>query len=149
MSRRDLGSWLEGPRSAPDPERRPPGVRLGLPAEGPGSVASFGRRLLGLAVDWAAAVLIAQGLLRGLDLGSLGPLLVLFVEHAVLVGTAGFSLGHRVAGLRVVSLRGGGPGLPRAVVRAFLLVLAVPPLIWDADQRGLHDKAAGTVVVRR
>jgi len=25
----------------------------------------------------------------------------------------------------------------------------VPALFWDRDQRGLHDKAAGTVIVRR
>jgi hypothetical protein len=24
----------------------------------------------------------------------------------------------------------------------------IPAAIWDADQRGLHDKAAGTVLVR-
>ena len=26
--------------------------------------------------------------------------------------------------------------------------LAIPPLIWDADGRGLHDKAVDSVVVR-
>jgi hypothetical protein len=30
-----------------------------------------------------------------------------------------------------------------------LLCLSVPALIWDRDQRGLHDKAAKTVLVRR
>ena len=25
--------------------------------------------------------------------------------------------------------------------------LVIPAVIWDADQRGLHDKAAGTVLV--
>jgi len=24
----------------------------------------------------------------------------------------------------------------------------IPAVIWDADQRGLHDKAAGTVLLR-
>jgi len=24
----------------------------------------------------------------------------------------------------------------------------IPAVIWDADQRGLHDKAAGTVLIR-
>ena len=31
---------------------------------------------------------------------------------------------------------------------AVLLCLAIPALIWDRDQRGLHDKAAQTVLVR-
>ncbi len=81
-------------------------------------------------------------------LGSLTPLLVLLVENALLVGTAGNTVGHRVMGLRVARLDGGAPGVLRASVRAVLLVLAIPPLIWDRDQRGLHDKAAGTVLVR-
>ena len=39
-------------------------------------------------------------------------------------------------------------GLWRPIVRTVLLVLVIPAVIWDADQRGLHDKAAGTVLVR-
>ena len=31
-----------------------PGSRLGLPADGPRSVASWGRRVLALVVDWSA-----------------------------------------------------------------------------------------------
>jgi hypothetical protein len=34
------------------------------------------------------------------------------------------------------------------VVRTVLLCLAIPALIWDADLRGLHDRAAGTMLVR-
>jgi len=37
----------------------------------------------------------------------------------------------------------------RALVRGLLLCLAVPPLIVGQDGRGLHDRAAGTRVVRR
>lgn len=152
--RRGVGGWLDGPRADGEPAGAPqeppalPGVRLGLPAEGHGSVAGFGRRVAGLAVDWALALLIAGGLLRGLGLGSFAPLLVLLVEHTLLVGTAGGAVGHRVAGLRVVRLGPGPVGIPRALLRSTLLALAVPPLIWDADQRGLHDRVAGTVVVR-
>ena len=32
--------------------------------------------------------------------------------------------------------------------RTALLIVVIPAVIWDADQRGLHDKAAGTVLVR-
>jgi len=35
-----------------------------------------------------------------------------------------------------------------ALARTILLVLAIPALIWDRDDRGLHDKVAGTVVIR-
>ena len=43
---------------------------------------------------------------------------------------------------------GGWAGLWRPVGRTALLALVIPAVIWDADQRGLHDKAAGTVLVR-
>jgi hypothetical protein len=33
-------------------------------------------------------------------------------------------------------------------VRTALLCLAIPALIWDADHRGLHDRVAGTMLVR-
>jgi len=34
-------------------------------------------------------------------------------------------------------------------VRSVLLGLAIPALVWDSDQRGFHDKIAGTVLIRR
>jgi uncharacterized RDD family membrane protein YckC len=147
VGRRDVGSWLEGPGGT-GPAQDHPGQRLGRPAEGAGSVASFGRRLVALVVDWAACVLIAQGLLSDVGPRELMALVVLLAENVLLVGTAGCTLGHRLLGLRVETVAGTAPGLGRAAVRSLLLVLAVPPLIWDADQRGLHDKAAGTLVAR-
>jgi uncharacterized RDD family membrane protein YckC len=143
VERRSIGSWLEGP---PRPESTGyPGERLGRPAEGPGSVARFGRRLVGILVDWVIALTIARWLF-GTD--PLAPLGVLAVEHLLLVGTLGSSIGHRVAGLRLETVAGGYAGPVRAAVRTALLCLVVPAAIWDADQRGLHDKAAGTVLVR-
>jgi uncharacterized RDD family membrane protein YckC len=109
----------------------------------------MGRRVVALAIDWGFAVLIASGLMRPLQWGSLAPLAALLTMNVLLVGTAGFTAGHRIMGLRVERLDGAPPGPVRALVRSVLLCLAVPPLIWDRDQRGLHDKAAGTLVVRR
>jgi uncharacterized RDD family membrane protein YckC len=111
-------------------------------------VGSFPRRLGGLAIDWLLCVLIAQGLLASVGPREVMALAVLLAENVVLVGTAGATLGHRLVGLRVETVDGAPPGPIRALARSVLLVLAVPPLIWDADQRGLHDKAAGTLVAR-
>jgi hypothetical protein len=36
----------------------------------------------------------------------------------------------------------------RPIVRTLLLIVVIPAVVWDADQRGLHDKAAGTVLIR-
>jgi uncharacterized RDD family membrane protein YckC len=148
IGRRDIASWLEGPSEASDTPSRYPGERLGRPERGPGALARPGRRLLGILIDWILSLLIANALLRSAGLSSFGPLLVLFVEHAVLVGTAGGTIGHRLTGSRVETVDGVRPGLPQALIRALLLVLAVPALIWDRDQRGLHDRAAGTLVAR-
>ena len=145
-SRRDLGSWLEPRRPSSGAPAAYPGERLGRPADGPRSLGSFGRRLVALVVDWGVALLIAGWLLRGP--GQFGPLLVLLVENVVLVGTAGATLGHRLFGMRVEALDGSAPGPVGALIRSVLLCLAIPPLVWDADQRGLHDRWAGTVVVR-
>jgi hypothetical protein len=39
-------------------------------------------------------------------------------------------------------------GLVAGLLRTVLLLLVVPPLVLDRDLRGLHDKAARTVVLR-
>ncbi len=147
-SRRELGSWLEPRLPASGAPAAYPGERLGRPADGPRSLGSFGRRLVALVVDWVVALLIAGWLLRSAGLGQFGPLLVLLVENVVLVGTAGATIGHRLLGLRVETVDGTAPGPVKALVRSVLLCLAIPPLVWDADQRGLHDRWAGTLVAR-
>jgi uncharacterized RDD family membrane protein YckC len=40
-------------------------------------------------------------------------------------------------------------GLHGGAIRAQLICLVIPAVIYDRDRRGLHDKAADTVVVRR
>jgi hypothetical protein len=30
-----------------------------------------------------------------------------------------------------------------------LLCIVIPAVIWDSDQRGMHDRLSGTVLVRR
>jgi uncharacterized RDD family membrane protein YckC len=148
VSRRDVGSWLEPRRPASGAPAAYPGERLGRPADGPRSLGSFGRRLVALVVDWIVALLVAGWLLRSAGLGQFAPLLVLLVENVLLVGTAGATLGHRLLGMRVETVQGRAPGLVKALVRSVLLCLAIPPLVWDADQRGLHDRWAGTLVAR-
>ncbi|WP_425560158.1 RDD family protein, partial [Kineococcus glutinatus] len=143
------------PRPAPEPpdDARPPGERLGLPAAGPGSVAGWGRRVLGIAVDWALASLVANAFLGEVLGRQAGPLVVFAVVHLVLVGTTGFTPGHLVAGVVVRGIdpagRLGAVGVLRSAVRAVLLCLVIPAVVYDGDRRGLHDRAAGTVVLRR
>ncbi|WP_410538836.1 RDD family protein [Streptomyces sp. KL2] len=152
-NRQAIGSWLSGPRAAAEQMGADfgyRGERLGLPQDGPGSIAPLGRRFGAIFVDWGLCMLIAYGLLTGGDLGSAGnwALLVFAVLGVLTVGTVGSTPGKRLLGLRVVSVGGGRLTLPRAVVRTALLALAVPALVWDRDSRGLHDRLSGAVQVR-
>ncbi|MFI1563307.1 RDD family protein [Streptomyces sp. NPDC020490] len=154
MDKREaIGSWLSGPRAAAEDAGVDFGYRgeqLGLPEEGPGSIARPGRRLGALAVDWGLCLLIAYGLVtHGYDRSTGNwALLVFFVLGALTVGTVGFTPGKRLFGLRVVALDTGRVQPLRALLRTALLCLAVPALIWDRDGRGLHDRLARTVEVR-
>ncbi|MEI2764151.1 MAG: RDD family protein [Dermatophilaceae bacterium] len=152
IDRRDVASWLQGPSGRPAATQDYPGQRLGLAPSGPGSIGRFGRRLVGLLVDWTLAQLVAWVVFRvgwgDPGAASFAPLGVFAVGHLVLVGTVGFTVGHRVVGLAVVSMSGGRPTVAQALIRTSLLCLAIPALIWDGDGRGLHDKAASTLLLR-
>jgi len=146
--RRALGSWLSGPYQAvgSDTTQDYRGQRLGLPATGTGSVAGIGRRLVALLVDWLACRLIVVGLL---SLSNWWVPAVFAIEYMLLVSTLGSTLGMRLVGIRVSALGGGMPGPLGVVVRTLLLLLVIPAVVYDRDTRGLHDRATGTVVVRR
>jgi uncharacterized RDD family membrane protein YckC len=150
------------PATGPSEEFRYPGNRLGLPADGPGSVATWGRRVLALLIDWLIAGLIASALTgrpmwAGGNSYSLTHSTVFFAMTAILTALLGGTIGHRVCDLRVVPVRGGNahieppgpPGILAGVVRALLISLVIPAVIFDRDRRGLHDLAAKTIVVRR
>lgn len=129
---------------------RYPGERLGLPEHGPRSVGRVGRRLAALAIDWASAmILVALFFPTANSVGNGWANSVAFAVLQVLfLVTTGSSLGHRLLGMRVVPLTGGYIGLWRPVVRTLLLIVILPALVWDSDQRGFHDKIAGTVLIR-
>jgi uncharacterized RDD family membrane protein YckC len=100
---------------------------------------------VGLGVDWGIALLISSAFFGG---GPWATLLLFLAEQWLLVGTAGGTIGHRVAGLAVQRHHGGHPGPWRALLRGALLCLVIPAVVWDSQGRGLHDVAAGTAVVR-
>jgi hypothetical protein len=129
-----------------------PGERLGLPRTGSGSVAGYGRRLGALFIDWLVALLtvsfIAAAAGWRLTPGNLWPVAAFGVETWLLTALLGLTFGKRMLGLRVVRVDGQPVGPLWALVRTALLLAVVPALLWDRDYRGLHDKAAQTVVVR-
>ena len=126
-----------------------------MPENGPGSIGRFGRRLVAVTVDWSICTVIGVaffGAAWGRPAESLGHALIVpavfAVENVLLVGTAGFTVGHRLVRLRVVRLGKPNTSLIPALIRGVLVALAIPALFWDRDARGFHDKLAGTVLVR-
>ncbi len=129
-----------------------PGKALGLPDEGPRSVGRLGRRIGAFAIDWALATVVSLLVTRPAhwyDSDGWVTLGVFAVMQIVFLITLSGSIGHIALGMRVVPLHPVWIGVWRPVVRTLLLVVVIPAVIWDRDQRGIHDKLAGTVLVRR
>lgn len=120
-----------------------------------------GRRLLGVAIDWVLCLLISSAFFPAGDASALtavervllagdpmATLVIWMVQHLVLVATLGTTVGHRIVGLRVMR-EDGAPfvGVVRALARTVLLALVIPAVVWGPDGRGLHDRAAGTLIV--
>jgi uncharacterized RDD family membrane protein YckC len=141
--RRWAGSWLGGGREAQDGHTYP-GEQFGLPREGSGSVAGLGRRLLALLIDWLLCMLISLWASHS----QVWTLPIFALQDYVLTALAGITIGKRLLGIRVARLDGKPVGFGWALLRTLLLLAVVPPLITDRDLRGLHDRAANTVVVR-
>jgi uncharacterized RDD family membrane protein YckC len=117
--------------------------------------ASWPRRSLALLVDWVASTLVVilvigpAGWLEDRASGFyvLG---VFALESTLLTALAGGSFGKLATRLRVVRDDGSGrpPDLLRCLLRAVLVCLVVPPLVFRPDGRGLHDMAVGSRTVR-
>ena len=127
------------------PPSKWPGERLGLPQIGPGSIGRPGRRLLGFAIDWGIAIGVSS-IFFSYDPAA--NLIIFVILQIAFIPTIGASIGHRLVGLRIISIHGGWVGLWRPIVRSVLLGIALPALVWDSDQRGFHDKIAGTALIR-
>ena len=131
-----------------------PGQRLGLPATGHGSLASWGARVGALVIDWAACTglavaLFGLGVLTGGGWRAWMTLATFFVQSAVLSWLVGGSLGQLACRIAVVRLDRQPLGVVRAVLRAALVSLALPALVVGPNRRGLQDYAAGTIVINR
>jgi uncharacterized RDD family membrane protein YckC len=130
------------------------GEHLGLPEEGPGSLATGGRRVGAFIVDSLAASVVAAIFTHSLGsdtasrLPGLWSLIPFALDYIVGLLVAGRTLGMYLFGLRVIRVDRNEAVNPwRAVVRTALLVLLVPALIFDRDGRGLHDRYTDTAVV--
>lgn len=74
---------------------------------------------------------------------------VLALEIWLLTSLVAGSAGQVVVRIAVRRVGGGLVDPLRVLARTFLLLLVIPPVIYNRDQRGLHDLVADSIVVRR
>ena len=154
------GTWLEGPGATLGEIRRGPddwlGKPLGLPKEGENSVAPFSVRAMAFALDLVASSLVGALITSQIDHPSgttrqLVGFAVLFVEHVITVALIGQTFGMRLMCLKVLRLKDPSvvPGFLTSLIRTVPLLLSIGLTGFFTSQgRGLHDLAAGSVVVR-
>ena len=118
--------------------------------------ASWLRRVLALVVDWFASSLVVVAFMGPADYYATGDplpgfytMLVFILESAFFTALAGGSFGKLATRLRVVRADGSGQpiDLLRALLRAVLVCLVIPPLIFRPDGRGLHDMVARSATI--
>ena len=110
------------------------------------ALAPLSRRLGALVADWLLCLLVA-GFAGSARTHPWAAPAVLLVEYGFFLGLIGQTPGMYLTRIRCVRVRGGLIGVPMALLRAALLLLVLPAVFLDADRRGLHDRAAGSVVV--
>jgi uncharacterized RDD family membrane protein YckC len=105
-------------------------------------------------IDWLASMLVVALFVgaqvwTGRGLVQWGPMGVFLLEATLFTALLGGSFGQLACRVVVVRLDGGPVTVLRALLRTLLVCLVVPPLIFNPDQRGLHDLAARTVTLKR
>jgi uncharacterized RDD family membrane protein YckC len=111
------------------------------------------KRILALIFDWGAAILVVQVIPNGPDYGtqsnSLLTLIVFATEVTLFTWMMGSSFGQRIVGLRVIDFYSdSNPTFVQSLFRTLLIVVLVPPLLADAEGRGLHDRLAKTKIIK-
>jgi hypothetical protein len=109
--------------------------------------AGFGARFAALMIDWAFCLLVSSFYADPFKVAWPATVLLILL-NTILIGFFGRTLGMTLARIRCVSYADGGAIGPwRGLIRAVLLALLIPAVIMDAQTRGWHDRAAGSVVV--
>jgi uncharacterized RDD family membrane protein YckC len=107
------------------------------------------RRVGALFVDWLLCWVIVVVAIRPYQADVAYWTLLVFAAHDyVLTALTGCTVGKLLLRIRVVRLDGRPVGPGWGLLRTLLLLTVVPPLIADRDLRGMHDRAANSVVVR-
>jgi uncharacterized RDD family membrane protein YckC len=127
-------------------------VEASYPEIGPGSVATFGARILAFLVDAVLADVLAIVINGGphtSDRQNLTSYLAFLAIEIVFVALAGQTPGMRVVGVAVVRQDGQGrPFIGWVLLRTLMIAIVAPALVIDTNGRAMSDRAAGTVMLR-
>lgn len=127
-----------------------PGQLLGRPGSGPGSVARIGPRLLAFVLDWY----LCWGLLALSGYGSSSVqdsallLILVWFYQLLTFSLLGHTLGQFLFGMQVQTLDGRPINWLIGLLRSSLIMLVIPVLMMDSNQRGLHDRIRGSILVK-
>jgi uncharacterized RDD family membrane protein YckC len=105
-----------------------------------------------LIFDWAAAIFVVQILpnapVYATQSNAVWTLVVFAVQITLFTWLIGASFGQKIVGLKVIdSNLNRNPSLLKSLIRTVLIVLVIPPLLADAEGRGLHDRLAKTKII--
>ena len=96
-----------------------------------------------------AAAFIGTDVWTGGGLAQWATMGVFLLEATFLTALLGGSFGQLLLRVVVVRVDGKPVNVLQAFLRTFLICLVIPPLVFNRDQRGLHDLAVKTVTLRR
>ena len=107
------------------------------------------RRVGAIFIDWLLCTLIVVALIKPTRADvEYWTLLVFAAQDFVLTALTGLTIGKRLLGIRVARLDGKMIGPLWGLLRTVLLLTVIPALLVNRDLRGLHDRAANTIVIR-
>jgi uncharacterized RDD family membrane protein YckC len=108
--------------------------------------AGLGRRFLAILIDWTMCSVIAS--FMGFEAKAFATLVIFFIEVSILTALQQASAGQRILRLRVVDFTTFGVIPAKKILLRTLLICLVLPAIYTREQRGLHDWATNSIVVR-
>jgi hypothetical protein len=103
--------------------------------------ASWLRRVGALFIDWIACYGVTLFILRDTRDPAFSPVVsgLFLLESAIGIALTGSSFGQKLLKIEVHTLDFKPLSLLRALERQILILLVIPPLVFRADGRGLHD----------
>lgn len=111
---------------------------------------SQGRRMLGLAVDWALCYFITWGFFAepGTSEFTFANYFLYLGQYLLFSTLGGATPGHKIVGLKIVRFYDGQMATPKqTLIRTALLAVIVTAVTFDQNGRGINERLSGTVLV--